>query len=196
MKNATDHKTNILQEMEKELDSEIEDNRFLVFLCGPSINRRTPGANLRRKLFASLEANEFTVMLGEDDGLKKLKEKYTSDAQTNELNFIQYTNCGAIIIIADSVGSYCELGLFNWLFADKGSTIIDKNQISFFVIANEKFKDDESYFIEGPIETLRQENCNIRFCNYKDFDVDNFINFLKPIRTRALSQHMRRQQMR
>ena len=62
---------------------------------------------------AALEAEEFEVVLGEDDGLEDLRSKYGHYAHENELQFIQ-GQCNAVVLIASSPGSLCELGLFSY----------------------------------------------------------------------------------
>src|SRR3989304_2818169 len=93
-----------------DLEKLFSKNRMVVFLCGPTLKARVkgPGARLRKKLEKALSDDGFEVVLGEDDGLEELRKRYTGYAHENELKFIR-NECGAIVLIADSVGSYCEL---------------------------------------------------------------------------------------
>ena len=69
-------------------------------------------------------------------------------AHENELAFIK-KECGAIVLIADSVGSYCELGLF----AHK-QTHERKNRPDFVLIVDHEFKGKPSYLNEGPARAI------------------------------------------
>jgi hypothetical protein len=100
-----------LKSYRDELTNAFNETPFLVFLCGPSIARagEKPSASARRQIKEILESQGFTVVLGEDDGLDSPEIKALGiDAQDNELEFIR--KCNAVIVIADSVGSFCELG--------------------------------------------------------------------------------------
>src|SRR5687768_13494962 len=100
------------------LEAEFATNPMVVFLCGPSERRRPePGAELRARLREALEREKFEVVLGEDDGLATLQAIYKLYAHNNELRFVE-DQAAAIVLIADSVGSFCELGMFADRFVD------------------------------------------------------------------------------
>jgi len=124
-----------------------KQNRMVVFLCGPSLTQAAtnPGAALRLRLLDALNAENFEVVLGEDDGLEDVRLKDTGGyAHDNELEFIR-RECGAIVIVANSVGSYCELGLFvHWLTNNQDRTC------DLILLADANFQADRSYFNEGP----------------------------------------------
>ena len=110
-------------------------SEFVVFLCGPSITDFSkPGAVLRKRIKDDLEKEGFTVILGEDDGLDALRDEFNLNAQTNELSFIK-NRCNAIILIASSVGAYCELGTFS-----EHLTKVDFPKIDFILLIEEKYK--------------------------------------------------------
>jgi len=123
---------------------------MVVFLCGPSLNADNPrpGAALRKKLQELLEKNGFEVVLGEDDGLEWLRKKYLHMAHLNELAFIE-KECGAIVLIADSVGSYCELGLFSYAHQEFS------NKTDFILIVDEQYESVKSYLNEGPARAVK-----------------------------------------
>ena len=99
--------TNFKQSIERHrttLETEFSSNAMVVFLCGPSSKRRPEaGAELRFRLGEALTAAWFEVVLGEDDGLVFLQEKYGKYAQENELHFV-IDQAAAIVLVADSVG--------------------------------------------------------------------------------------------
>jgi hypothetical protein len=134
----------------EKLSELFSSKRMVVFLCGPSLNSENPkpGAILRKKLQDLLEEHKFEVVLGEDDGLESLRKKYTQMAHLNEIKFIE-KECGAIVLIADSVGSYCELGLFSYLHPEYS------NKTDFIVIIDKKHEPSVSYLNEGPARAVK-----------------------------------------
>lgn len=139
-----DH-SEILTKASEELD-------FSVFLCGPSIQSGQHSSVLRKELRKRLEEEGFSVILGEDEGLEEISKRDSINAQDNELEFIS-KHCNAVIVIADSVGSCCELGLFSWHFyRDDG--MICSSQIDFSVLVDKEYEGEKSYLNEGPIKAL------------------------------------------
>jgi hypothetical protein len=134
-----------------ELEQAFATNPMVVFLCGPSLKKRTAGAKLRAKLKGLLETNGFEVVLGEDDGLELLREEFKGIyAHMNELEFLR-RQCGAIVLIADSVGAYCELGLF----AYEQTNGEPKRHRDFILIISEEYASKASYLNEGPAKAVR-----------------------------------------
>ncbi|MCV0438020.1 MAG: hypothetical protein K5880_05275 [Hydrogenophaga sp.] len=122
-------------------------NRFVVFLCGPALKdaETNSGSALRLRLRDELEADGYEVVLGEDEGLEDVRVSVTKGyAHDNELEFIS-RECSAIVIVAGSVGSFCELGLFvHWLARN------DDRTCDLILLADKLYENDRSYFNEGP----------------------------------------------
>ena len=98
----------------EDLEKIFSGKRSVVFLCGPSMKKpKVPGVKLRKNLEVTLKKEGFEVVLGEDDGLEEIRNRYSTYAHENELLFIE-KHCNCIILIASSVGAYCELGLFSY----------------------------------------------------------------------------------
>jgi hypothetical protein len=131
----------------EDMDEIFSKNKFVIFLCGPTLDLvgKDKAADLRKKLKEEFEKEGFEVVLGEDDGLEYLREKYDGMAHENELQFIQgYSN--AVVLIASSVGSFCELGLFSHQHVRN-----NENRTHFILIVDEKYKNEGSYMNEGPV---------------------------------------------
>ncbi len=140
---ATKHS---ISRFSKELQECFGKNKYVVFLCGPTLENadKDAGAALRVRIKNALENDGFEVVLGEDDGLEELRGKYHGMAHENELMFIQ-TQCNSVVLIADSAGSFCELGLFSHQHVRENSRNTD-----FILILDEKYKEDISYLNLGP----------------------------------------------
>ncbi len=128
-------------------------SRFTIFLCGPALREKSPAARLRKQLQETLTNESYDVVLGEDDGLNNSRFKIGLNAQDQELEFIS-DSCNAVVIIAASPGSLCELGLFSWHFVNPKGKIRSKHETLFVVILDKKFKGKKSYINEGPLRSL------------------------------------------
>lgn len=157
----------------KDLEEIFSQRRSVVFLCGPSAkNLEHPGAMLRIKIEKTLKKEGFEVILGEDDGLENIRKKYSNYAHENELLFIQ-KHCSAVILIASSVGAYCELGLFSY------KKVHDlENKTDFILVISEEYKDSPSYLNEGPAAAI-DDFGKVFYGNLDNFDESPLIKRLK-----------------
>ena len=150
----------------------------VVFLCGPSLKEATPSAALRKRVKEALEADGFDVVLGEDDGLEEPRLKHGRVyAHFNENIFVE-KYCNAVVLIADSVGSFCELGLFSF------HKVLSKNtNPDFILIADKQYEDKPSFFNAGPALAIKDSGV-VYYVDFSDCDIDPIIDRLK--RRRAL----------
>jgi hypothetical protein len=161
------------------LEKEFSDNQLVVFLCGPSETRRPEaGAELRHRLKVALSKANFEVVLGEDDGLENLQAKYGLYAHENERKFVA-DQMAAIVLVADSPGSFCELGMFVHSQIELGQS----SSQDFILIANIKYKDAPSYFNLGPAK-LVGDFWVVHYVNFEDFDPSVVVERLR--RRRAI----------
>jgi hypothetical protein len=168
------------------LQAAADATAFRIFLCGPklSLHKKDSAAAVRKQLMSQLEKENFEVVLGEDEGLtdKKISD-LGINAQDNELLFIK-DRCNAVILVAGSVGSYCELGLFSWHFSQG---MIDGGKIDFILLVDKKYRKHKSYFNLGPLTAVRGGKGAVHFVDFKTVKFDNIIKRLKAQRgiTRA-----------
>jgi hypothetical protein len=157
----------------EDLRAVFSKNRMVVFLCGPALVTDTPSAKLRARLKDELETDGFEVVLGEDDGLEALRRQFKGIyAHENELAFIR-KECGAIVLIADSVGSYCELGLFAHL-----QTRDDSNRRDFVLIIDSQFEGRPSYLNEGPARAVEDFGV-VYYADLEAFDCSKVLRRLQ-----------------
>lgn len=161
----------------EELAEVARKSPFIVFLCGPTLTGTDPATTLRKQLKVLLEQDKFEVVLGEDDGLDNPEiHEIGINAQDNELEFVQ-SNCGAVIIIAASAGSFCELALFSWhLVHDEG--VIDIGKTDCIVLIEEKYKADRSYLNLGPAAAAGAFG-KVEFIDFASYDPQLLIERLR-----------------
>lgn len=156
-----------------DLENIFAGRRFVVFLCGPSSkDLNHPGAQLRVDLEEALKQQGFEVILGEDDGLEGIRHKYSNYAHENELMFIRQ-HCNAVILIASSVGAYCELGLFSY---KKVHDLESKTDL-ILIISNE-YENVQSYLSEGPAAAI-DDFGRVFYGDLSNFDYSNIIKRLR-----------------
>jgi len=101
--------------------------------------------------------------------------KHSIYAHDNELRFIE-NFCGAVVLVATSVGAFCELGLFSY------KKTLDANYPDFILIVDEKFKGDKSYFNEGPAAAV-EDHGKVYYGNLDNFDIAPIIKRVSRRRT-------------
>lgn len=145
---------------------------FVVFLCGPFLKGEDkPGTRLRRRLLDALTEADFEVVLGEDEGLEEPRLNHGFDAHLNEVMFVEQ-ECDAIVLVAASVGSFCELGVFSYLKPHKF------DHVDMILLADQKFQGDRSYFNLGPASAVEGFG-KVFYCDFDRFDVDLVVSRLK-----------------
>jgi len=162
-----------IQKFGSDLEDIFSKRRSVIFLCGPSSqNIDHPGAQLRIELEKVLEKEGFDVILGEDDGLENIRHKYSNYAHENELLFIQ-KHCNAVVLIASSVGAFCELGLFSY------QKVHDlKNRTDFILIISKDYENVTSYLNEGPAAAI-DDFGKVFYGDLSNFDCAGIIKRLK-----------------
>ncbi|WP_320171130.1 hypothetical protein [Maridesulfovibrio sp.] len=155
-----------IENYEKEVQSAIIEKQFTVFLCGPTLQdlSEKPSSVLRQLLLDDLRSDGFSVVLGEDDGLMELQDCFGGDAQTNELGFIK-KHANAVVLVADSSGSFSELGLFAHFHSSP------KCNFSFIIVVDEFYRDNEMYLSLGPVKLVESRG-KVFYANFKSNDED------------------------
>jgi len=161
-----------------DLDGAFKKRKYVVFLCGPTLDLagkpedKDKSAALRKRIKEELEEDGFDVVLGEDEGLEYLRKKYGGMAHENELSFIQEQS-NTVLLIASSVGSFCELGLFSHQHVHENARRTD-----FILIMDEQYKDDISYINEGPAKAIRDYG-ELVHGDFSKFDTQAIMERLK-----------------
>ena len=155
-----------------------DESSFVVFLCGPALNNdEKPSSGLRARLKERLELEGFEVVLGEDEGLEDARLRLGINAQDNELEFIR-RSCNAIIVIADSEGAYCELGLFSWHVVHKSGVIKNGTNADLIVLVDQKYENHTSYLNEGPVAAARGFG-QVYFIDFESYTADEIVSRLR-----------------
>src|SRR5437867_3352943 len=141
-----------LKRFEAEFIAAASETPFIVFLCGPKLTANSPAAKFRTRIKERLETEGFEVILGEDDGLDNPRLKDIGiNAQDSEVEFIRRF-CNAVIIIADSVGAFCELGLFSWHFVHRDGVFKKEKKgpdMDCILLLKKRYRNDMSYLNQG-----------------------------------------------
>lgn len=136
-----------------------KSNKFItypkfVFLCGKAFidenNYYVSNRGVIEKCLKS-KSSDIYIVLSE----KLWEENFNSniDLLTFEEFLAEVSDC--IILFVESPGTFCELGAFTYadgLFSDKLVIVID-----------EKYKNDKSFIITGPVAKAQKDGANIIF---------------------------------
>ena len=159
----------------QELAELYHSKKFAVLLCGPTLGDLNtlgkPGESLRKKLKDALEEKGFDVILGEDDGLEEPRLQYGMDAQENEMSFVK-KHCNAIVLIASSIGAYCELGLFSYY------KIHSTDKLDFILIISDEHEGKKSYLNLGPATAVKYWG-KVYYKDLEKFDVSSVVKRLE-----------------
>lgn len=173
-----------------------EKSPFVVFLCGPSLDPKrgkTHGSVLRKRIQDALQSEGFEVVLGEDESIVNPDTRYIGvNVQDSELEFIA-TYCNSIVLVADSVGSFCELGLFSWHFSHEEGIF---ENIDFMLLVDQKFETPPSYLNEGPAQAVNGHG-RLDFVDFENYDASHVVNRMKARRgTRTVDRRGRPRKQR
>jgi len=155
-----------------ELDSIFSKNKFVVFLCGPTLSDLSnPGAVLRKLVHDKLTQEGFEVVLGEDDGLENIRNDYSGYTHANELSYIE-SRCNAVVVIASSVGTFCEIGLFAHI-----NSVRDAKLIDLVLIVDKEYEGKPSYFNYGPVKAV-EDFGKVYYADLNNFDCSDLVGRL------------------
>jgi len=170
-----------LKRHEAELVAAASKTPFIVFLCGPKLTANTRSAEFRARIKERLEREGFEVILGEDDGLDNPRLRGIGiNAQDNEVEFIR-RSCNAVIIIADSVGAFCELGLFSWHFVHRDGVFKKEKKapdMDCILLLRKKYRNDKSYLNQGPAAAVNGFG-KVEFVNFSIYDGNSVVERLR-----------------
>lgn len=161
--------------------NEAEQNPFVVLLCAPSLiaNADSEAAKLGAKIREALIADEFDVVLGEDDGIADPRIASTGNSALDEFNFVE-GKCNAVIVIADSIGTYCELGILSWNLANGHK--FRKKGIDIIVIVDSKHSASSAFFRNGAYAIIEGAG-KADFAAFGEYDVNLIVDRLRSRRS-------------
>jgi hypothetical protein len=166
-----------LKRFEAELIAAASATPFIVFLCGPKLTANKSSEKFRGLIKDRLEREGFEVILGEDDGLDNPKLKGIGiNAQDSEIEFIRRA-CNAVIIIADSVGAFCELGLFSWHFVHRDG-VFKTTDVDCILLLRKTYRNHLSYLNQGPAAAVSGFG-KVEFVNFSAYDGDSIVERLR-----------------
>lgn len=169
----------LLSHSKEQILATTRKNTFIVFLSGPTRSDQSePSAQLLLRIKSALDAEHFEVILGEDHGLEDPRLSHDAGAQDGELEYIA-ANCNAVIIVADGMGAFCELGLFSWHFAHTGGRLNGKKgRPEFFLLIDKKFESKKNYVNEGPSRAVNVFGV-VSYVDFATYDITPIIRRVK-----------------
>ncbi|MBO5746188.1 MAG: retron St85 family effector protein [Clostridia bacterium] len=150
------------------------DNRFItcpkfVFLCGKAFqnyNRyKSTNRGIVERYLKSKSQDIFIV----------LSEKLWEEGFDNDIDLLTFEEflaevSDAIILFAESPGSYCELGAFS--YADK----LFSNKL--IIVIDDKYKDNKSFIITGPTAKAKKNGAKVVYASVSSGDLLSSIDLI------------------
>ena len=147
-----------------------ETSRFItypkfVFLCGKKIDseKETYETSNRGTIQRALQSKSNNIFF-------VLSEKLWEDDFDSNIDLLTFEDflaevSDSIILLVESPGSFCELGAFSYshrLFTEKLMIIID-----------EKYKNDKSFIMSGPVAKAKKEGAKVVFASLEGALLDS-----------------------
>lgn len=161
--------------------TESELKPFVVLLCAPSTvsNEKSGSAKLGLKIRDALVADKFEVVLGEDDGINDPRISSTGNSAIDEFEFVK-NKCNAVVILADSIGTFCTLGIVSWNLANDHEPI--KEGVDFIVLVNGSHAEKSQFFRRGSYAILEGAG-KAEFISFESYDISPIVDRLRSRRS-------------
>lgn len=157
------------------------ENRFItypkfVFLCGKAFQ------NYSRYKLTNRGIVENYLKSKSEGVFIVLSEKLWEDGFDKEIDLLTFEEflaevSDAIILFAESPGSYCELGAFSYadkLFSDKLIIVID-----------DKYKNNKSFIITGPTAKAQKNGAQVVYAPFKSGDLLSSIDLINVLEDKS-----------
>lgn len=154
---------------------------FTILLCGPI---QSGALNLNsfefcQDLETKLKNDGFDVIRGENFGLKNERFGTEENALSTEISFIE-SGCNAVIIIADSIGTWCELGLFSWYVSSNKEI---KKKGTDIVVLLDVSNDNGDDFVKLGAFSLAENFGRASYVDFVNYDSQQIIRRMKERRS-------------
>lgn len=117
---------------------------------------------LRYASKTAITAGGFVADFGESEHVMDFWSAHLGSKETATVELHHaYRSCGAIVVFASSVGSFCEMGLFSNYVAITQKMLI---------LVHDSYKNSSSFFTNGILELFEQNNGKREFVNFSDHE--------------------------
>lgn len=167
------------------LIDDAKDNPFLILLCAPIAGDDAdhPYSEFSRTLQKMLLDAGFEVVLGENAGIKNRQIHKEHNLISNELSFIK-TKCSAVIIVAETMGTMCELGLYSWHLANDDA--IRANETDFILLMDSSHETKNEFVEKGPFAHIADFG-KAEFIDIKNHHPKSIVDRLKGRRSYVMT---------
>lgn len=168
------------REMDQEIALGMAKTSLTLVVMGPELDKPNPASKLRGHIVQK-GRSESLIIKPEHDGLEATARKRFGaghDLTLYETGLVEKAHL--VVIIPDSPGSLCELGLF---------TYPDKFCEKMIVFANKNYRKTGSYVSDGPLVNAKNKGARVIRIDYAELDVAWNHVFERIQTLRALQHH-------
>ena len=168
--------TRIKEKLEESIELSFRETPIDIVVMGPGLDETTDAAVLRRDIIDA--ASEYGVTIQpEHRGLIETSEELLEGGHhltAFETHLVAISDL--VVLIPDSPGSLCELGLFS---------TYEEAAKKMLVLASDDYPRQGTYVSDGPLTAAAHNLAEVHYLNYSDFDTAwrHVKNRLQRIRT-------------
>lgn len=149
----------ITREFEEGIALDLARTPVKVVVMGPALTDSSPAAKLRSDIITAAQDYGATIR-PEHGGLiraaaRKLRKGHHLTAM--EIQLVAFSD--VVVMIPDSAGSLCELGLFA-TFREYGPKLL--------ILASKKYPRAGSYVADGPLTAAKHNHAEVKYVDYED----------------------------
>jgi len=156
------HIDRVKRELAESIDRGLAATTVDVVVMGPSLDSSTPSAKLRRDIIRAAKAYGASIK-PEHRGLSQVAaERLRAGYHLARFEWELVDISDLAVLIPDSPGSLCELGLF----ADS-----QRFGPKMLIFANKDHPQEGSYVTDGPLTAADHNGAEVHHIDYADFDL-------------------------
>ena len=151
----------VKRELEESIEHGLSTTPLQVIVMGPNRSDGTAAARLRQEIIR--EAGEFGAAIPpEHEELIAVASKGFGPAHNLTAYEIHLVNISHLaVLIPESAGSLCELGLFS---------SSDSFAKKLLILSSSKYPRSRTYIADGPLKMAEQNRAEVHYVDYNDID--------------------------
>ena len=151
----------IIERLQEGIEVRVAEAKIDIVVMGPRLGGTSPAAKLRRDIIKAASAYGASIK-PEHEGLAQAsKEGFGAGHHLTILEMLLVDVSDLVVLIPDSPGSLCELGLFS-SYPSATSKLL--------ILVNADYPEKGSYVTDGPLTAARHNQAEVYHVDYSDFD--------------------------
>lgn len=150
----------VTERLNESIEKGLQRTPIDIVVMGPNLTDAGPAADLRRAIIAEASKRGVTVLPEHKPLIAASAEKMGGGHQLTVFEMALVDACDLLVLIPDSPGSLCELGLF---------ATYTKATSKLVILANDSYPKSGTYVADGPLKAAAHHSAEVHFVDYTDF---------------------------